>query len=127
MNYLLDTHTLIWFLNGDKLLSSKAKSIIENSKHNKFVSIASFWEIAIKLGLEKLEFDGDIAEIIELAENNNFEILPISVKHTIEYKGLEFIHRDPFDRMLVIQAIVEDFTILTKDEYISKYKVKSDW
>lgn len=127
MNYLLDTHTLIWFLNGDKQLSSKAKSIIEDTKNKKFVSIASFWEISIKLGLRKLEFDGDLKEIVDLAGNNGFVVLPISIKHTIEYEGLDFIHRDPFDRMLVVQAIIESFTILTQDENIPKYKVKTEW
>lgn len=127
MKYLLDTHTLIWFLNGDKQLSSKAKSLIEDIKHEKYVSIASFWEISIKIGLRKLEFDGDVKEIVILAEKNGFAILPISIEHTIEYKELEFIHRDPFDRMMVIQAIIEGFTILTQDENIPKYKVKTVW
>jgi PIN domain nuclease of toxin-antitoxin system len=127
MDCLLDTHTLIWFLNGDGQLSKKALNFIENLDNKKYVSIVSFWEISIKIGLKKLEFDGDTREIIELAGFNDFEILPISFEHIIEYEGLEFIHRDPFDRMLVAQAMVDNLTVLTKDENICKYKVKTKW
>jgi PIN domain nuclease of toxin-antitoxin system len=127
MNYLLDTHTLIWFLNGDKKLSKTALLLIENNDNKKFVSIGSLWEIAIKIGLKKLEFDGTISEIIDLVEQNDFEIIPISIAHIAEYEGLAFVHRDPFDRMLVVQAMVGDLTIVTRDENIPRYNVKTQW
>jgi len=127
MNYLLDTHTIIWFLNGEKQLSKTALTLIENSNNKKFVSICSLWEISIKLGLKKLEFDGTISEIIELVEQNDFEIIPVSIAHVTEYEGLAFVHRDPFDRMLVVQAMLEDLTIVTKDQNISRYNIKTDW
>jgi PIN domain nuclease of toxin-antitoxin system len=127
MDYLLDTHTLIWFLNGDRQLSKKAQSIIEDSGNRKFVSVCSLWEISIKLGLKKLEFDGTIPEIIDLLEHNDFEVLSLSISHIAEYEGLAFVHRDPFDRMLVVQAQVDDLTIITKDENIAKYPVKTAW
>jgi len=127
MDILLDAHTLIWFFNGDEQLSPNAKKLIENPKNKKFVSIASVWEIAIKLGLKKLYFDGNTSEIADLIEQNNFFILPISIEHTIAYETLELIYRDPFDRILVAQAIVDKLTIITKDENIRKYKVKTQW
>jgi PIN domain nuclease of toxin-antitoxin system len=127
MNILLDTHTFIWFFNGDEQLSFKARKLIEDSKTKKFVSIASIWEVAIKIGLKKLVFDGNTSEIIELIEKNGFQILPISVNHITAYETLEFVHRDPFDRILVAQAIVEKMTIITKDENIQNYRVKTNW
>jgi PIN domain nuclease of toxin-antitoxin system len=127
MDLLIDTHSLIWFFNGDKQLSPKAKTLIEDTKNKKYVSIASIWEIAIKIGLEKLHFDGDTNEVAELVEQNGFQILPISVSHTVKYESLPLIHRDPFDRMLVAQAIVEKMTIVTIDDNIHKYEVKTTW
>ena len=113
MNILLDTHAFIWFFNGDEQLSIKARKLIEDSKTKKHVSIASIWEVAIKIGLKKLVFDGNTSEIIELIDKNGFQILQISVNHIVEYETLEFVHRDPFDRILVAQAIVEKMTIIT--------------
>jgi PIN domain nuclease of toxin-antitoxin system len=127
MDILLDTHAFIWFFNGDKQLSLKAKKLIEDSKNIKFVSIASIWEIAIKIGLKKLEFDGNTCDVAELIEQNGFQILPISIDHTVAYEELELIHRDPFDRILIAQASVDKMTIITKDENIQKYKVKTVW
>lgn len=127
MDVLLDTHTFIWFFNGDEQLSFKAKKLIEDSKNIKFVSIASIWEVAIKIGLKKLVFDGNTNEIANLIEQNGFCILPISVEHTVTYESLELIHRDPFDRILIAQATVEKMTIITKDENIQKYKTKTTW
>lgn len=127
MNCLLDTHTLIWFLNGDETLSNKALRTIEDPKNKKYVSIASLWEISIKIGLKKLEFDGATKEVAELIEANGFEVLPISIAHTIQYEALPFIHRDPFDRIIVTQAMTDNMTVLSKDKNIYKYKVKSRW
>ena len=127
MNCLLDPHTLIWFLNGDKKLSKTVIALIENNDNKKFISICTLWEMSIKLGLKKLEFDGTISEIIDLIEENDFEILPLSIAHIAEYQGLAFVHRDPFDRILVVQAMVEDLTILTRDENIPLYNVKTSW
>ena len=127
MDILLDTHAFIWFFNGDKQLSLKAKKIIEDSKSKKFVSIASIWEVAIKIGLNKLIFDGNTAEVAELVEQNGFQILPILIEHIVVYESLKFIHRDPFDRILVAQAMVNKMTIVTIDENIQKYEVKTIW
>ena len=127
MDFLLDTHTVIWFFNGDKSLSLKAKQTIEDVKNNKFVSIVSLWEVAIKIGLNKLYFDGKTSEVADLIEQNGFEILPISVEQLIFYEELNFIHRDPFDRLIIAQALIENMTIITIDGNIQKYEVKTLW
>ncbi len=127
MDVLLDTHTLIWFLNGDKKLSEKAKTTIEDQNNTKLVSIASVWEIAIKISLDKLRFTKGFKHLIGLIEENGFEILPISTDHAVNVSALEFIHRDPFDRLLVAQSINDSLAIITRDENIKKYKVSTIW
>lgn len=127
MNILLDTHALIWFLNGDSQLSDKAKTEIENIENDKIISIASIWEIAIKISLNKFRFDKGFKKLFELIEENGFDILPISFEHTLIVSNLEFIHRDPFDRILVSQCKSDNLVIMTKDENIKKYNIKTIW
>ena len=127
MDILLDTHTFLWFFNGDSQLSLLAKKMIEDPKNTKYVSIASIWEVAIKIGLHKLIFDGNTQEVADLIEKNDFQILPLSLDHIVAYESLELIHRDPFDRILVAQAIIDKMTIITKDENIKMYNVKTKW
>ena len=127
MDYILDTHTIIWFLNGDNKLSEKSKKIIENQDHTKFVSIATIWEIAIKTSLNKFKFDKGFKKFLHLIEDNGFEIIPISVEHALTVSTLNFIHRDPFDRLIVSKALSDNLTIITKDEYIEKYDVRTIW
>ena len=127
MNVLLDTHALLWFLNGDDLLSAKARRVIEDKRNSAFVSIASLWEIAIKLSLRKLEYEFGLTKMYQLIEENGFVILPITFEHTLIVSSLEFIHRDPFDRIITAQAIKEKMAIMTKDLNIAQYKVKTIW
>lgn len=125
MKVLLDTHVLLWFLNGDEKLNKQQKEIIESPKNLKFVSIATLWEISIKLSLNKLKLPLDLKSFIQLIDQNGFLILPIELEHIIEISNLEFIHRDPFDRILIAQSLVEKLTLLTNDENIMKYDVKT--
>ena len=99
MNYLLDTHVLIWFLNGDKSLSVKARKAIESGQAINFVSIVSLWEIAIKISLDRLELKTSFENIGVEINNNNFQILPITFQDTLILSFLPFHHRDPFDRL----------------------------
>ncbi|EPF30249.1 hypothetical protein HMPREF9194_00563 [Treponema maltophilum ATCC 51939] len=124
--YILDTHTLLWFFDGDERLSSQAKDIIQ-TEDNVYVSIVSFWEIAIKQSIKKLELENSPSELITLAEQQAINILQISPKHLDMIKTLKKIHNDPFDRLIVAQAQCEDMTIITKDLTIPKYKVKILW
>ena len=127
MNYLLDTHTLIWFLNGDKSLSTKARKAIESSEATNFVSIVSLWEIAIKISLDRLDLKTSFESIGEEIINNNFQMLPITFQDTLVLSSLPFHHRDPFDRLLISQGINNKFTLISKDEYFESYKVKVLW
>jgi PIN domain nuclease of toxin-antitoxin system len=128
MNCLLDTHTFLWFLEGSENLSKKARASIENTENIKFISIASIWEVAIKLNLGKLQLDINLAELKEVIIKNNFEILPLDFEHIIGLSKLEDIHKDPFDRIINSQAIFEDYTILSKDANFSLYsRVKLLW
>jgi PIN domain nuclease of toxin-antitoxin system len=127
MNLLLDTHALIWFLNGDEKLSSRARLAIESNDNTKLLSIVSIWEIAIKISLKKFQYPKGFKHLLNLIEENGFEILPITFEHAVVLSSLEFIHRDPFDRLLISQCISDGLTILTKDEYIKSYKIKTLW
>jgi PIN domain nuclease of toxin-antitoxin system len=127
MDLLLDTHTIIWFLNGDDNLSLEAKAVIEDVNNTKIVSIASIWEIGIKISLGKFQFPKGFKQFVEMIEANGFEILPISFEHAMIVSTLEFIHRDPFDRLLIAQCKYDDLTIVTKDENIKKYSVQTIW
>jgi PIN domain nuclease of toxin-antitoxin system len=127
MNLLIDTHSLIWFLNGDEKLSLKSREAIESQVNLKFVSIASIWEIAIKISLGRFSFDKGFKEFLGLLDDNGFGIIPITVDHALTVSTLKFIHRDPFDRLIVAQAMTDNMTVVTKDEEIKKYEVKTLW
>ncbi|WP_372950207.1 type II toxin-antitoxin system VapC family toxin [Mariniphaga sp.] len=91
------------------------------------VSIASIWEIAIKISLKKFKFSKGFKSFLELIENNGFAVLPITFEHAITVSNLEFIHRDPFDRLLISQCITDNLKIISKDENISKYDIETLW
>lgn len=125
-SFILDTHTLIWFLNGDKQLSKSARAAIEKESNDKYVSVASLWEMAIKISLKKLEFTA-FPDLANMIAENGFEILPITFEHTLKLAELDFIHGDPFDRILIAQCIVEHLAIISKDSNIEKYPIKVLW
>jgi len=127
MNYLLDTHVLIWFLNGDKSLSAKARKAIESDNASNFVSIASLWEIAIKLSLDRLSIKVPFDKLSDELEKNNFQLLPITFNDTVILSSLAFHHRDPFDRLIISQSIANEFTLISKDKEFSSYKIKLLW
>ncbi len=127
MDILLDTYALIWFINGDASLPDKAITLIKDIKTNCFVSIASIWEIAIKLSLGKLELNGELKDISRIMEQYQIELLPIVFEHIQELLTLEYQHRDPFDRIIISQAFVENLIIITKDENFKKYNVSVVW
>lgn len=123
MENLLDAHTLIWFINGDEDLSEEAKNKIETAGAINYVSIASLWEIAIKISLRKIELKTPFAEIRNQIRVNSFQILPVSFKVTLTVSTLPFHHRDPFDRILIAQAVNNNLQILTKDAAFENYNV----
>lgn len=128
MNLLLDTHTLIWYLDGDAQLSNTCQSYIEDSANVNFVSIASFWEIAIKLSLGgKLGLSVPFEQLHQLVWQNNISILPIRFTHTAVVRSLPFHHKDPFDRLIIGQAMVEGMTILSRDGHFPVYGIPTVW
>lgn len=124
MQYLLDTRAFLWFINGDAQLSDNARTLIENPINERYVSIASFWEMAIKLKLGKLELDMSFKELYQEMDRNGFNLLPITVAHTEKTVALDLHHRDPFDRMLICQAMIDKLIIITADSQFHHYEVK---
>ena len=112
---------ILWFVSGKSELSETAKSLIQNINAQNFVSIASLWEISIKVKLGKLVIKGTISSIIDDLTENNFELLPINFAHIVKNYELELYHRDPFDIIIIAQALVEDMQIIGKDEQFDKY------
>lgn len=127
MNNLLDTHTLIWFINGDNQLSDKAKAEIETKTEGNFVSIASVWEIAIKISIGKLELKTSFEDFINQIEINSFQVLPVSTADALTIAMLPFHHRDPFDRMIIAQAKNNTLKVLTKDTIFGEYYGEILW
>jgi PIN domain nuclease of toxin-antitoxin system len=127
MDLLVDTHAVIWFITEDQKLPGKTKQIIENIDNNCFVSIASIWEIAIKHSLGRLDLNTDLKRIFQIIENSGFELLPITVAQILINAGLKYHHSDPFDRIIIAQAICENLQIVSKDEQFVNYNVPIVW
>ena len=127
MAALLDTHTFLWFVAGDKQLPEKIKTKILDINELCYISVASFWEITIKKQIGKLEIDVSINELFTYAERNQIEILQITSDHLLELERLPQHHNDPFDRLIVSQAIAEKMILFSKDKGLKKYKIKQEW
>ena len=118
--YLLDTHIFLWSLDETKRLTKEVAKILKDPRNRIFVSVATAWEISIKQKKGKLPLKTTLEECFR---KSNFEILEIKLPHILQLENLPFYHKDPFDRMLVAQAIVEKLMIITADEKIKKYDV----
>jgi PIN domain nuclease of toxin-antitoxin system len=127
MKILLDTHTFLWFLSGASELSQQARISIENPKYEKYISIASFWEIAIKNSLGKLILEVPFAELKIEAMRNNFQILPITFDDTLQLCTLPFHHRDPFDRIIISQTKGNNLTLVSCDSNFGFYDINLLW
>jgi PIN domain nuclease of toxin-antitoxin system len=126
MKYILDTHVLLWLLTNPKELSDNVKSIIENPKNEITVSAISFWEISLKFSIGKLTLENFIPEdFYQASVKMGFNLIPIKPEVTQSFHHLNsFYQRDPFDRMLIWQAITENYTLITKDSTINLYKTE---
>ncbi len=118
MTFLLDTHIILWWLSDSSELKIPTKKIIQNRDNRILVSAASFWEINIKSSIGKLSIDKQYSKILM---NGGFEFLEIKLSHTMRILDLPPIHSDPFDRMLVAQAMEENIKLITRDKLILKY------
>jgi len=125
---ILDTHTFIWWVDDDQRLSAKAKKVIENMDNQCFLSLASSWEMAIKSSLGKLKLTIPVKEYIpQHLAANDFKQLDITLRHVARVEALPWHHRDPFDRLLVAQAVEEKMMIVSAEASFDSYKVKRIW
>ena len=128
MNVLLDTHAFLWLATGDDRLSETARETFLNQENSLFFSAASYWEICIKMSLGKISLKtGWFQTIQNEMEINAIQWLPIEMTHCAKVIKLPFHHRDPFDRMLVAQAITEKMQLLSRDSRLSAYSIKRIW
>ncbi len=125
--YLLDTHTLLWFLTDDQSLSSNAKAVIGQPDAVIRVNIISFWEIAIKQSIGKLELSQPLNEVMSQSQKLGFELVPIKPEHIFALASLPLRHRDPFDRLLIAQALSDGIIVIGRDTAFDAYGVKRLW
>ena len=121
MNLLLDTHLLLWAAIEPKRLSAKARTLLLDPANQLIFSAASLWEISIKNGLDRSDFNVDSRRLWRLLLVNGYRELPVSSEHSIAVDDLPPMHKDPFDRILIAQARVEGMLLLTVDKAVAKY------
>jgi PIN domain nuclease of toxin-antitoxin system len=126
---LLDTHAFLWWVTDDPQLSSRARRILGDSSNEVYFSAVSGWEIAIKTRLGRLSLGGDNLEdfVAEQVAANGFQLLPIHLNHALRTYSLPDCHRDPFDRLLIAQALIEELALVTADRKLGDYKVRIVW
>ncbi|MFZ2727538.1 MAG: type II toxin-antitoxin system VapC family toxin [Methylococcaceae bacterium] len=127
MNYLLDTHALIWALENDDKLSITARHIIEDENNTIFVSMASIWEMAIKISLGKLKLSQSLENIMLSLQQHDVLLLSIQAKHILKLLDLPFEHNDPFDRLMIAQCLQEDIAFVSNEALFLRYGVKRIW
>jgi PIN domain nuclease of toxin-antitoxin system len=127
MRVLLDTHVLLWYLSSDPKLSEKAKDIIADKSNNCYFSLASLWEIVIKLDVNKLRLPMPFEKFVVHLTSKDFQILPIQLADLKVLQGLPAYHRDPFDRILIAQAIQENIPVISADQYFNAYAIPIIW
>ncbi len=121
MKFLLDTHFILWLPIGGRGISRRARALLENSGNEFLFSAASLWEIALKRARYRDTFGFDPREVRRQMVGNGYEELPVLSQHVFALEALAPIHKDPFDRLLIAQAIVEGITLLTVDETVVRY------
>jgi len=128
MNYLLDTQTLLWIVTDDTRLSKTVSRLFLDQQNEIFLSAASIWEMAIKISLQKLLLKGSLKDFAtEHVLGNNIKILPIRLEHLYKLSNLPFHHRDPFDRLLIVQSLSENYPIISSNHAFEQYPVKRIW
>lgn len=121
MKYLIDTHTFLWFNEGASEISHTAKALIENKENEILISIASLWEISIKSAIGKLHISNPFETVIDDIIQSEIDILPIEFSHLVIQNKLPFRHRDPFDRIIISQALAENIDVISKDVIFDNY------
>ena len=128
MKLLLDTDAFLWFVLDDVKLSDNARHLIANAENEILISPANYWEIAIKISLGKYSLSEDFANFMsEQLEANEMQILAITIEHADVVSKLPFHHRDPFDRLMVAQSLVEGIPFISGDQQLDKYSISRKW
>ena len=128
MNILLDTHAFLWFVDDNPHLSDTARNLIEADDSQPFISMASLWEIAIKISLGKLELKQPYETFIpQQLALNGIAILNFSLEHTAAIAALPFHHRDPFDRLIIVQSKIEKMPLVSADPAFDAYEIERVW
>ena len=127
MRILLDTHAVLWFLAGDRALSARARKVMEKSGNEKYLSVASIWEMAIKVSLGKLRLRQTLLATVEAARASGIDVLSVEADHAVGVADLPWHHDDPFDRLLASQARTEGLSIVSRDDAFDGYGVRRIW
>jgi PIN domain nuclease of toxin-antitoxin system len=128
MKLLLDTHSFLWFIEGNLNLSNTARSLIEDEGNQRLLSIASLWEMAIKVSMNKLTLQTAFTNlVIQQVYGNAIEVLEIRPEHLDVLAKMPFHHKDPFDRLIIAQSIAESIAVISKDGEFGKYPVTLLW
>lgn len=127
MTLLLDTHAFLWFVSGDKRLSAMARRAIERPGAKPLLSLASVWEMAIKSSLKRLVLPSPLNDYLADKLATNLQLLPIDLPHIVAIERLPFHHPNPFDRLLIAQALTDKIPVVTRDRAFRKYGVEIVW
>lgn len=128
MRLLLDTHSFLWFITADPRLSPPAQQLLARGSNQLLLSLASVWEVAIKVSIGRLPLPAPLDPFVpEQLELNRIELLPITLEHTFEVARLPLHHRDPFDRLIIAQAIREGVPVVSADAAFDGYPVQRLW
>jgi len=127
MRYLLDTQVLLWIFGESNKLTTTATQIVKDQENSLYVSQASFWEVAIKVNVGKLNLPFELETLVQETLSNHIEILEIEMKHIYKYVNIPLHHRDPFDRLIISQAMVEDLSVISSDDKFSFYDIQRIW
>lgn len=128
MRYLIDTHIFLWLIERPEALSATAVEVLTDKDSELLLSLASLWEIAIKVNIGKLRFEEPIEEFfIEQLRQSRIELLPIQFHHALKVRSLPLHHRDPFDRLIIAQALVESLPVISSDAAFDRYNLVRVW
>lgn len=127
MKLLLDTHTFLWWLSKPDQLPTRVITTMEDKTNSTFVSVVNIWEVQIKLSIGKLKIHLSLEKMIQMLDAKAIPILPITSDHVLALARLPDIHRDPFDRVLIAQALTDGMTLLSKDPLMKQYPVNVLW
>jgi PIN domain nuclease of toxin-antitoxin system len=128
VNLLLDTHAFLWFIGGSDRLSDSARDLIEIEASDRYLSVASLWEMAITVSIGKLEVPLPFTRLVrQHVTGNAIDVLPIEPEHLDKQRNMPFHHRDPFDRLIIAQAISEEMTVVGRDDAFQEYPVDLVW